>query len=88
MLREAVPGIVHIIQGDVMTFDMENLFSEDKKRAWEDHYPPIHIIGNLPFSVSTPLIIKWLRAISEKSAFKRLIYFNFFQYRKNYILVI
>lgn len=33
---------------------------------WYHAPPPIHLIGNLPFSVSTHLIIRWLHAISEK----------------------
>ncbi|KAF7262759.1 hypothetical protein GWI33_004152 [Rhynchophorus ferrugineus] len=38
------------------------------KMDWTHAPPPIHLIGNLPFSVSTILIIKWLEAISEKKA--------------------
>ena len=49
-----------------MNFDMSKIFSENKRREWEDRPPHIHIIGNLPFSVSTPLIIRWLQAMSER----------------------
>ncbi|XP_078048762.1 mitochondrial transcription factor B1 isoform X2 [Augochlora pura] len=33
---------------------------------WEETSPKLYIVGNLPFNVSTPLIIKWLQAISER----------------------
>ncbi len=56
-----------IYHGDVLKFDMENIISPDYSRPWDDHAPNVHLIGNLPFSVSTPLIIKWLSAMSEQS---------------------
>ncbi|XP_021792528.1 dimethyladenosine transferase 1, mitochondrial isoform X2 [Papio anubis] len=64
MLSEAAPGKLRIVHGDVLTFKVEKAFSESLKRPWEDDPPNVHIIGNLPFSVSTPLIIKWLENIS------------------------
>ncbi|XP_076245481.1 mitochondrial transcription factor B1 [Calliopsis andreniformis] len=59
-------GKMDIIYDDIMTVNMENLFPTTEAKAWEDKSPKIYIIGNLPFNVSTPLIIKWLHAISEK----------------------
>ncbi|XP_014768661.1 dimethyladenosine transferase 1, mitochondrial [Octopus bimaculoides] len=53
-----------IIHGDILKFDMGRLFPEELKTPWASKPPPIHIIGNLPFNVSTPLIIRWLRDIS------------------------
>ncbi|PNJ79108.1 TFB1M isoform 1 [Pongo abelii] len=64
MLSDAAPGKLRIVHGDVLTFKVEKAFSESLKRPWEDDPPDVHIIGNLPFSVSTPLIIKWLENIS------------------------
>lgn len=66
LLVESSHQRMQVILGDVMNFDMSKMFSEDKRRDWEDRPPHIHVIGNLPFSVSTPLIIRWLQAMSER----------------------
>ncbi|XP_054553917.1 dimethyladenosine transferase 1, mitochondrial isoform X2 [Talpa occidentalis] len=66
MLSDAAPGKLRIVHGDVLTFKIEKAFPESLKRQWEDDPPAVHIIGNLPFSVSTPLIIKWLDNISHR----------------------
>lgn len=51
---------------DIRAFNFEEGFAGAPKNAWLDYPPPVHIIGNLPFSVSTNLIIRWLHAISEQ----------------------
>ncbi|XP_026701436.1 dimethyladenosine transferase 1, mitochondrial isoform X2 [Athene cunicularia] len=66
MLSEAAPGKVRIVHGDILTYNMEKAFPNHLKKNWEDEPPDIHIIGNLPFSVSTPLIIRWLENVSKK----------------------
>ncbi|XP_026679790.1 mitochondrial dimethyladenosine transferase 1 [Diaphorina citri] len=71
MLAQASPCPVHFHLGDVMSFTMQNMFSEDRRRDWSEGLPGIRIIGNLPFNVSTPLIIKWIQAISENLLFPK-----------------
>nr|XP_042118287.1 dimethyladenosine transferase 1, mitochondrial isoform X1 [Peromyscus maniculatus bairdii] len=66
MLSDAAPGKLRIVHGDVLTYKIEKAFPDHVRRQWEDDPPNVHIIGNLPFSVSTPLIIKWLENISLK----------------------
>ncbi len=56
MLEDACDGRMTIHQGDVLRYDMTHLFPDDAIRDWHDRSPPIHLIGNLPFNVSTPLI--------------------------------
>lgn len=52
--------------GDIMSYNLEAAFADAPTMEWADYPPPIHLIGNLPFSVSTHLIIRWLHAISER----------------------
>ncbi|XP_050460648.1 dimethyladenosine transferase 1, mitochondrial [Cataglyphis hispanica] len=62
----AINGKMDIIYDDIRKTNIESLFSMEEKRNWDDKAPDIYIIGNLPFNVSTPLIIKWLHAIAER----------------------
>ena len=68
LLNEASGGRLDINIGDVMTFNMEKLFPHAPTSDWDGPPPNIEVIGNLPFNVSTPLLIKWLEAISERKS--------------------
>ncbi|KAK3563378.1 hypothetical protein QTP86_023331 [Hemibagrus guttatus] len=67
LLSEAAPGRVRIVHGDVLAYGINTAFPAHITKAWEDEPPDLHIIGNLPFSVSTPLIIKWLEEMADRS---------------------
>lgn len=57
---------VDIITGDILKTDIAHFIPGDCKRDWHDAPPPVNLIGNLPFSVSTILIIRWLEMISKQ----------------------
>ncbi|XP_073528528.1 dimethyladenosine transferase 1, mitochondrial [Phyllobates terribilis] len=67
MLNEASMGKVCIVHGDILSYKMDRAFPKHLQKTWEDDPPNIHIIGNLPFNVSTPLIIKWLEEMANKT---------------------
>ena len=50
---------------------MDRLFPEEIIKSWQDEPPNISILGNLPFSVSTPLIIDYLENISNRTSLWR-----------------
>lgn len=63
----AINGQMDIIYDDIRNINMTHMFPEEEKLEWTDKCPNIHLIGNLPFNVSTPLIIEWLRQISMRT---------------------
>uniref|UniRef100_A0A8C6SGU9 rRNA adenine N(6)-methyltransferase n=1 Tax=Neogobius melanostomus TaxID=47308 RepID=A0A8C6SGU9_9GOBI len=67
LLSEAAPRRLRIVHGDILTYRMDSAFPVKISRPWEEDPPKLNIIGNLPFSVSTPLIIKWLEQVANRS---------------------
>lgn len=67
LLADAVPNQLDVIYGDILETRLDNIFPQELRREWGDKPPNISVIGNLPFSVSTPLIIRWLKMMSERS---------------------
>lgn len=67
LLADASEDRMTIINSDVMDFDMEKVFPKDLAHDWTVEPPPFYIIGNLPFNISTPLIIRWLRHAASRT---------------------
>ncbi|KAH7728537.1 Protein T03F1.7 [Aphelenchoides avenae] len=68
-LKEASDGRLHIHHADVLKTDVGKIWTDaDVPRyAWLDEEPPpLHIVGNLPFNIASPLIIKYLRDMSHR----------------------
>jgi len=68
LLQDASHGTSEMIieVGDIRSYNFEAGFKDVRKCDWYEAPPPIHLIGNLPFNVSTNLLIRWLHSISEK----------------------
>ena len=58
MLKDACEGAMTIHHDDILRFDTSNMFPNEAASPWDGPVPRIHLIGNLPFNISTPLIIK------------------------------
>lgn len=61
-LQQAVPDRLHIVHGDVLQIDEAQII----KPFCTENRNDIVIIGNLPFNIATPLLLKWLKMISQK----------------------
>lgn len=66
LLAESAAGHtkMDIFMDDILKYPIEMAFPETIKYDWEGRRAPVHLIGNLPFSISTRLLINWLKDIS------------------------
>lgn len=66
LLSKSTVGItkMDIYQSDILRYPIQTAFPELPVTDWHDTTAPLHLIGNLPFSISTVLLINWLRDIS------------------------
>jgi 16S rRNA A1518/A1519 N6-dimethyltransferase RsmA/KsgA/DIM1 with predicted DNA glycosylase/AP lyase activity len=57
-----------IYHGDALHFPIGQHFNREYSKAWDDdELPNAHIIGNLPFNISTPLLFKLLLKVSDRN---------------------
>lgn len=69
MLANAVrPAInMEIYRDDILNFNIEHAFPDVPRQDWHsNNRPPVYLIGNLPFAISTRLLINWYKDISLK----------------------
>uniref|UniRef100_A0A1I7XHQ4 rRNA adenine N(6)-methyltransferase n=1 Tax=Heterorhabditis bacteriophora TaxID=37862 RepID=A0A1I7XHQ4_HETBA len=70
-LAEAAGDRMHIHHADVLKTDVGSIWRTAKRDAitceWHDPPPNLHIIGNLPFNIASPLIIKYLKEMSYRT---------------------
>ncbi|EGD82375.1 dimethyladenosine transferase 1 [Salpingoeca rosetta] len=84
LVAEASGGVAEIIPGDALHIDYEQLITQANvatqptaaegadSSAAAPAETDLHIIGNLPFGIATPLILSYLRQLSRRdSAFAR-----------------
>ncbi|VDL78756.1 unnamed protein product [Nippostrongylus brasiliensis] len=69
LLAEASEDRLRIHRADVLKTSIGDLWSDcsdQPSSAWTDEPPNMHIIGNLPFNIASPLIIRLLKDISYR----------------------
>ncbi|CAG8590729.1 3087_t:CDS:2, partial [Paraglomus brasilianum] len=67
LLSEESDDVLKVLEGDIMTTDHQQ-FLQYLKEA--DH-EAIHLIGNLPFNIATPLLMQWISMTSKRSGIFR-----------------
>lgn len=71
LLKECVEPVgtkVDIIQGDILKFSMNEAIPNEEL----NNFGRLHLIGNLPFAISTRLLINWFEDLSlRREAFRK-----------------
>jgi dimethyladenosine transferase 1, mitochondrial len=66
---------LRLYHGDILDFIIESVIPDDIP-VQHDHWDstddslsssPIHLLGNLPFNIAIPLLIRWLQQVSTRS---------------------
>jgi len=67
-LARYADGRMNIHHANILKTDMEAIWAEANclRHAWWDEPPNLHVVGNLPFNIASPLIIKLLRMMSKR----------------------
>lgn len=73
ILSEATENRLRVVLGDIFHQHLEEFIPEELGVPWEsDDLPEVQLVGNLPFSVASPLLIRWLRQMSlREGPFRR-----------------
>lgn len=66
ILAETTRDLVRmdIVRDDILKYQCELAFPDCPQQEWEGKRANVHLIGNLPFAISTRLLINWLKDIS------------------------
>eukprot|EP00038_Savillea_parva_P027912 m.62219 g.62219 ORF g.62219 m.62219 type:complete len:302 (+) comp8070_c0_seq2:1731-2636(+) len=59
-LAESAPCSMEVVHGDILSFDY-------RQAAGSNLDTPLRIVGNLPFSIATPLLFQYLRMCCDKT---------------------
>ncbi|KAI9494391.1 S-adenosyl-L-methionine-dependent methyltransferase [Zychaea mexicana] len=65
-LSEATQGRLRVLQGNALTVTLQDILEPSSSSSSASHpvqlegHEPLHIMGNLPFNVASPLLMQWL----------------------------
>ncbi|KAJ2030742.1 hypothetical protein H4S03_006923 [Coemansia sp. S3946] len=70
-LQDASEGRFNVILGDMLEIDHKEIIQrglslESNADKQIEAFEHVHLLGNLPFSVATPLLIQWLHLLAAK----------------------
>lgn len=68
LLQDSTKDFVNmeIVRDDILKYEIQHAFPDAEKLNWNGPRSNVHLIGNLPFAISTRLLINWLKDISLK----------------------